>query len=115
MKTRKSAPKKAVKPPNTYVARSGIHGRGLFAGEKIPRDTVIGTCEVQPARRNGAYVLWIEDEDGNEAGYRVLNAMRFINHSKRPNAVYLDDFTVVALRAIKPGDEITHDYGEAWT
>ncbi len=40
--------------------------------------------------------------------------MKYINHSAKPNAVYYDDFTVVALRNIKADEEITHYYGEGW-
>lgn len=97
--------------PKTYAAKSGIHGRGLFAGEKIQKGTVIGQCEVTATKKNGAYVLWIDD--GND-GYRVHNSMKFINHAEKPNAVYYDDFSVVALKTIKKDEEITHYYGEGW-
>jgi len=36
--------------------------------------------------------------------------LKFINHSDRPNACYYDDLSVVALRDIETGEEITHDY-----
>ena len=44
-------------------------------------------------------------------GYLVLNELKYINHSTKPNACYYDDFTVVALKTIKKNDEITHNYG----
>ena len=37
--------------------------------------------------------------------------LRYINHSGDPNAVYYDDFTVVALKDIEKGEELLHDYG----
>lgn len=91
------------------VGRSLIHGTGLFATENIRRDAVLGTLRTQPARRDGPYVLTTD-----AGGYRVLCKLRYINHSKRPNVAYCDDLTVVALRSIKAGDELTHDYGDDW-
>jgi SET domain-containing protein len=90
----------------TYVGRSNIHGRGLFASRPIARGTVIGHVEGTPTRRNGAYTLWLDEENG----IRVTCNLRFINHSPRPNARYYDDLSVVALRSIEPDEEITHDY-----
>ena len=43
-------------------------------------------------------------------GIEVLCRFRYINHADDPNACYYDDFSVVALRDIWPGEEITHDY-----
>ena len=37
---------------------------------------------------------------------------KYINHSRTPNVAYYDDLTVVALKAIKAGEELLHDYGE---
>jgi hypothetical protein len=44
----------------------------------------------------------------------LLCRLRFINHSKKPNVAYLDNLSVVALRKIRPGDELTHNYGDEW-
>lgn len=94
------------KPSLTYVASSAIHGRGLFARDSIREGTVIGQVRGKPTRRNGAYTLWLTEDQG----IRVTCRLRFINHSDEPNARYYDDLTVVALRDIEPGEEITHDY-----
>ena len=88
------------------VRESPIHGRGLFATALIPADTVIGTLEGQAATKDGAYVLWLDDEKG----FRVTNDLRFINHATRANAAYYDDLTVATLTDIQPGEEITHNY-----
>ena len=90
----------------TYVARSSIHGRGLFAGNRIPAGCVIGWIEGSPCERDGDHVLWISEREAIE----VTCNLRFINHSDNPNACYYDDLSVVALRDILPGEEITHDY-----
>jgi SET domain-containing protein len=89
-----------------YVAESRIHGRGLFAGNRISAGTVIGRLRVRPAGRDGTYVLWLDENRAVE----VVCDLKFINHSDRPNACYYDDLSVVALRDIAAGEEITHDY-----
>ncbi|MCG8393233.1 MAG: SET domain-containing protein [Pseudomonadales bacterium] len=94
------------------VRESPIHGRGLFASQKIPKGTELGLCRTKRAKGSGPYVLWLDDE-GKER-YRVLCDLRFINHGKKPNVAYYDDLTVVALKSIKPGEELLHDYGEEW-
>ncbi len=94
------------------VRESPVHGRGLFASQNIPRNTELGQCKVKRAKGSGPYVLWLDD-DGEER-YRVLCDLRFINHSKRANVVYYNDFSVVALKTIKAGEELFHDYGEEW-
>lgn len=89
------------------VRPSRIHGYGLFAIAPIREGELIGEVEGIPAIEDGPYVLWI-DED---TGVFVTNDMRWINHDKQANAAYFDDLTVVALRDIAVGEEITHDYG----
>ena len=98
--------------PLVYVKESDIHGKGLFARKEIKQGDIIGEIEGRPAKKNGPYVLWIDDE--NEKGIKVENVFKFINHNPEPNAVYYDDLTVVALRDIEVGEEITHHYGETW-
>ena len=93
-----------------YVEDSPIHGKGLFAKNFIPAGTVIGVVQGEPTATDGDHVLWIDDENG----FHVQCDLRFINHSDTPNAAYYDDLEVCAVRDIKPGEEITHDYGEGW-
>ena len=89
------------------VSESSIHGMGLFASERIEEGTTIGYVVGVPVEEDGPHVLWLDD-DG--PGIRVTNEMRFINHSDNPSAIYYDDLTVVALRDIGVGEEITHNY-----
>ena len=70
---------------------------------------MIGWLRGKPSRGDGPYVLWLSEQQGIE----VLCDLKFINHSNQPNACYYDDLSVVALRDIHPGEEITHDYGSA--
>lgn len=92
-----------------YVARSPIHGRGLFAKRRIRSGSYIGTYEGKPTQRDGTYVLWLYDADGSAVGQRGTNALRFLNHSDAPNAE-LHELDLYALRAISPDEEITIDY-----
>jgi SET domain-containing protein len=94
---------------DTYVARSAIHGRGLFAASLIPRGTVIGHVEAVPSSRDGDYVLWLSADRGVE----VTCDLKYINHADEPNACYYDDLSVVALRDIQPHEEITHNYASS--
>lgn len=91
----------------TYVAESLLHGKGLFAQEFIPVDQVIGYVEGHDTDVDGPYVLWSED---CTEGFEVTCCLKYINHSDHPNACYCDDSSVIALRDIQPGEEITHNY-----
>lgn len=94
----------------THIQPSSIHGLGLFAQQFIGEGQTIGRLEGFYVKRDGPHVLWLEDD----RGFLVTNDMKYINHSPQPNAAYYDDLTVVALKDIQPGEEITHDYtGEA--
>lgn len=94
----------------TYVDDSPIHGRGLYAAERIACGDYIGTFKGPPARRNGSHVLWLMDADGNWYGRRGVNALRYLNHAADPNAEF-HHFDLYAVREIEPGEEITIDYG----
>lgn len=97
--------------PMAYVADSPIHGRGLFARQRIETDEYIGTYEGPDTRRNGMHVLWLWNEDSEEwEGINGRNEMRFLNHSSDPNADWWGD-ELYALRTIDPDEEITFDYG----
>jgi hypothetical protein len=91
---------------SVYEDDSPIHGKGLFASRHIAKGEVIGTVSGDWTTRNGPHVLWVNED----RGFKVKCEFRFINHSTTPNAVYYDTLEVCALRNIKPGEEITHDY-----
>ncbi|MZR61873.1 SET domain-containing protein [Alcanivorax sp. DP30] len=94
------------------VRESKLHGRGLFAAKSITKGTELGLCRARATKGEGAHVLWIDDH-GNEK-YQVLCDLKYINHGKQPNVAYYDDLTVVALKKIKAGEELLHDYGDEW-
>lgn len=97
--------------PLVYVARSTIHGRGLFAAEPLAAGQLIGIYEGREVTEDGPHVLWIEgDKKDSWTGYDGKNEMRFMNHSDAPTAE-MDGLNCYALDKIAPGTEITIDYG----
>ncbi len=95
------------------VGTSPIHGRGIFALRRIRANGYIATFEGRETRKDGMHVLWIVDEDGSEVGIEGKNELRFLNHSRDPNAEFRGA-DLHALRNIQPGQEITFHYGDAW-
>jgi uncharacterized protein len=101
---------------------SPIHGRGGFAktaisegtrileylGERISKTESLRRCEV-----NNEYIFALDAEqdlDGNVA----WNPARLINHSCTPNCeAQMEDerIWIIARRHIRPGEEITFNYG----
>jgi SET domain-containing protein len=102
-----------VKVAPLEVRESPIHGKGLFATGPIAANTLLGVYEGEPATENSIYVLWVEYDDGEIVGIDGTNALRFVNHSRTPNAEFWGD-QLFALRDIEPDSEITFDYGEDW-
>jgi len=112
--------------PRIALRRSGIHGRGVYARRPLKEDETV--CEykgerigeAEAARRypenmsglNHTFVFGIEDElniDGGSKG----NIARWINHSCDPNCDTFEEdkrMFVRAIRAIRPGEELTYDY-----
>ncbi len=90
---------------------SRLHGRGLFSSQQIRKGTVLGICTTRQTETPSHYTLWT-----STGPLDVVCRLRFINHSTTPNVIYYeDDLSVVALRNIKAGEELTHDYGDDWS
>ena len=97
--------------PLAYVARSVIHGRGLFARRALEKDEYIGTYRGRRTQKNGMHVLWIWSEKrARWEGIDGQNEMRFLNHDANPNADWWGT-ELYAIRPIAQGEEITFDYG----
>jgi SET domain-containing protein len=109
------------------VRDSGIHGRGVFATEKIPKGTVI--IEYKGQRSSWAEAMSRPDSDPGDPAHTFLfelddgrvidagvggNAARWINHSCDPNCAPFerDDGRVFieAKRKIRRGEELSYDY-----
>jgi hypothetical protein len=116
-----------TKYPRLFVARSKIHGLGLFAGENIHWGRRIIEYPGQPLsskevkRRQKFYdsvgfICLIQFSDGlGIDGISGGNEARFINHSPKPNiAVIREDkwrLVFYSLDDIDEGEELTFDYG----
>jgi len=104
------------------VRQSGITGRGLFAGCGIAARAKIGEFEgevisIREARRRarGRKVVAIIELQGRAIDATATRrGFRYINHSCAPNTfTRLTDTRAefYALRRIRPGEELTVDYG----
>ena len=104
------------------VVRRTAAGLGLFTLKEIPAEKRIieytgplVTAE-EVARRRGKYFFEVDEKYAVDGSPRS-NTARYINHSCRPNAeafVTGRRVWIWSNRAIKAGDEITLDYGEAY-
>jgi len=108
----------------TFLSKSNISGIGVFAAEDISKGTVtwsyspVFTVIITPEmlqrmsaeermRLDTLDYYWI-DSAGN---YVIsLDHDKFMNHSFAANVESIDDFTDVAIRDIKAGEELTIDY-----
>jgi SET domain-containing protein len=108
-----------------YLAPSRINGRGLFTSRRIPARSKIGEFagelitrgEARRRARGSRTIAIVELQDGRALdAARAANWFRYINHSCSSNAfirVYRQHVEFYARRAIRPGQEITCDYGES--
>jgi SET domain-containing protein len=106
------------------VAPSAIDGQGAFAAEAIPMRRKIGeirgeSISIAEANRRAKKLERIMIVEVSE--YRAVDAsgssdpLRFTNHSCQPNAVLRirqGRIEFYALRDLRPGEEITANYGE---
>jgi len=96
------------------VRPSRIHGLGVFAKRPIDRKERIGSYLAHRTRRDGMYVLWVEDDRGGKwRGFNGYGRLRYLNHSSAPNSEF-DGLSLFAIRPIRPGEEITIHYGQEW-
>jgi len=96
------------------IAKSNIHGKGVFADDPIPCDHYIGDYTGPKSNKDDdPYVLWVEQDDGSYKGTKGTGQLRFLNHSSEPNAEF-DGVELYALRDIEPGEEVTIHYGDEW-
>jgi SET domain-containing protein len=105
------------------VGRSGIVGKGLFSGTRIPKGAKIGEFEgekigLREARRRARgrkIVAIVELEKHALDATASPRGFRFINHSCDANTYIRCTPTraeFYAKRAIAKGEELTADYGE---
>lgn len=128
--------KKSAKPLKIARRRSKIHGNGVFAVAPIRKGERIVEYVGKLITHEEADEQYHGDVDSGHTflftlnkkyvldANRLGNVARWINTSCEPNAVAFvhsenkqrpdprkDRVFIEALRAIKPGEEITYDYG----
>ena len=107
----------------TYIDKSKINGIGLFAGEFIPKGTILwkfvpGFDFVLTKKDFNKlpevaklWVLHFSYHNKVEGGYVIcVDDARFFNHSENPNIFDSDNQPSIAKRDIKKGEEITGNY-----
>jgi hypothetical protein len=107
--------------PKTAVRESRIHGRGLFAAAPIARGEVVaikGGYVFDAATRRtlqervGPAEIPIADGFfiGPVAAEERAGGMIWSNHSCEPNIGVQGQIVFVAMRDIRAGEELTHDW-----
>ena len=112
----------SYRSPKTDVRESKIHGRGLFATADIAKDEtvavkgghiidgrtlresitpVLGPVEIQID--DNLFIAPLTNEE------RELS-MLYLNHSCDPNLGMRGEITFIAIRDIRAGQELTHDW-----
>jgi SET domain-containing protein len=93
--------------------RKAKHGKGVFAKQKIKKGELVASID---GRILGWYSKWTH--------YNTTHAIQFakrkwrlskgfatlLNHSCEPNCGIKNLFDIVAMRDIRPGEELTWDY-----
>jgi uncharacterized protein len=112
---------RCYRSPKVEVRTGSLHGRGVFAKEKIKQGEVVAvkmghivTAEQlsDVTRTVGDYALQIYDRfylspiSKDEVDRMTI----FINHACDPNVGFDGQITYVAMRDIEPGEELCHDY-----
>lgn len=108
---------------DTYLAKSSIHGIGVFAKEYIRNGAIIHKfvqgfdIVYSPEQfseipeRAKEYIEHYAYYNTVEGGYVLCGDNgRFVNHSNEPNIKMIDPLNTIAIKDINVGDEITEDY-----
>jgi len=107
--------------PKAVVRESPIHGRGLFAAERMAAGEIVCVKGgyVFDRRALGSMPGWYAAAEiqvaedlfiGPSAEGEREGSMVFSNHSCEPNIGVRGQIVFVAMRDIEPGEELTHDW-----
>ncbi len=110
---------------SVYVKTSyigGTYGRGVFSNKfYYPGEIIeVAPCisEYEPGGYNKSIqsdYVYTSSEDNWEKKHYCFGFASIYNHSDNPNAEWSirgSNNIIKAIKLIKPGDEITHSYGE---
>lgn len=102
----------------TCILRDKRKGRGLYAKTEIRKGELIEACElilIDMNDVNGALEGYVYGYSKNKAALALGNGS-LLNHSDRSNSEFYFDYRrkkllIRAKRRIRPGEEITINYG----
>src|SRR5438477_2244654 len=106
----------------TEVLESKIHGRGLFAAANIAKDEIVAvkgghiidreTLREKITPRLGPVEIQIDDDlfIAPVTDQERKLSMLYSNHSCNANLGMRGEITFVAMRDIRAGEELTHDW-----
>ena len=112
----------SYRSPKTEVRESKIHGRGLFAIADIAKDEIVAvkgghivdrkTLRQKITPRLGSVEIQIDDDlfIAPVADDERELSMLYSNHSCDANLGIRGEITFVAMRDIRAGEELTHDW-----
>lgn len=107
---------------NVRRAAPGL-GLGLFAGQTIPKNSCIieyvgrKVSKKEELTSRSKYLFAINKNKTIDGKPRV-NKAGYINHSCKANAepiIHKQRIFIFSTRTIKPGEEVTYDYGKEYT
>jgi SET domain-containing protein len=105
------------------LVKRSTAGLGMFAGERIPKDTCIieyvgrEVPEKEQYTSKSKYLFEITSKRTID-GKPKINKAGYINHACKPNAepiIHKGRIFIFAKKAIAEGEEITYDYGKEYT
>ena len=103
------------------AVKKGPHGRGVFATRRFAKGELVESCptiELADGEVTGLLDDYVYTSITDGDVLVVLGYGMLYNHSANPNLEYVQDDPSIlkfhALRAVKPGEELTIDYGETW-
>jgi hypothetical protein len=112
---------RGVEPGSGLAVKDGMHGRGVFATRRFVKGELVEICptvEVADADVTGHLGDYVFNSVKAGDVLLVLGYGMLYNHSPNPNVEYVQDepstITFLALRTVRPGDELTIDYGDEW-
>ncbi len=60
----------------------------MFARAPFKRGDCIAAARGTRAKTDGRHVLWVLEAEGSYRGLKVVNQLRYLNHSPKPNAEF---------------------------
>lgn len=98
---------------NPFIIKPCTHGRGLFASRLIKSGETITKFRGKKIDYSGVLRKRLIDNPlqiGPETYVDIRQPAVIANHSCDPNAGIKEDSVLIAIKDIKPGEEICYDY-----